>query len=136
MADTVSLRSALVALLADNSSGDISPQDLRNFLISALLRNVVEITSADSPYTVTDNNVIILANATSAVITINLPALPADPSAQPYVLFIKKIDVSGNAVTIDGDAAETIEGATTKSLATQYTHALLINGSAEWYDWT
>lgn len=34
MADTIRTRSAIVALLPDNTSGDISPQDLRDFLVS------------------------------------------------------------------------------------------------------
>ena len=39
MADTIRTRAALQALLADNSSGDISAQDIRDFLISCVLRN-------------------------------------------------------------------------------------------------
>lgn len=136
MADTFRLRSALVSLLADNATGDISPQDVRDFLLTSMLRNVIEITNANSPYTLDDDDCIILADATAGVITINLPPLPADPTVQSYKYLIKKIDASANAVTIDGNAAETIEGAATKSLATQYTHALLVNGTAEWYDWT
>lgn len=34
MADTVRTRSALLTLLADNTSGAISPQDIRDFLVS------------------------------------------------------------------------------------------------------
>lgn len=34
MVDTVRSRTALLALLADNSSGDISPQDIRDMLVS------------------------------------------------------------------------------------------------------
>src|SRR3990167_284713 len=36
MADTIRQLAALQALLADNTSGAISPQDLRDFLVSAL----------------------------------------------------------------------------------------------------
>lgn len=34
MADTIRDRAAIIALLADNTSGDISPQDLRDFTVS------------------------------------------------------------------------------------------------------
>jgi hypothetical protein len=34
MADTIRTRAALLSLLADNTSGDISPQDIRDFLVS------------------------------------------------------------------------------------------------------
>jgi len=36
MADTIRTKAALVALLADNTSGDISPQDVRDFLVSVM----------------------------------------------------------------------------------------------------
>ena len=38
MTDTLRTRAALVTLLADNTSGDISPQDHRDQLISSQLR--------------------------------------------------------------------------------------------------
>jgi hypothetical protein len=49
------------------------------------------------------------------------------------VLTIKKIDASVNAVTIDGNASETIDGATTKALSSQYaSYEIACDGSA-WY---
>ena len=36
MSDTIRSRTDLVALLANNTTGDISPQDLRDFLVTAL----------------------------------------------------------------------------------------------------
>lgn len=49
--------------------------------------------------------------------TVNLPAAASVPG-QVYV--IRKPDSSGNTVTIDGNGAETINGAATQSLTTQY----------------
>ncbi len=39
MADTIRTRASLQSLLADNITGDISPQDIRDFLASAVLRH-------------------------------------------------------------------------------------------------
>lgn len=39
MADTIRTRADLVTILADNVTGDISPQDIRDFLVSCILRN-------------------------------------------------------------------------------------------------
>lgn len=59
----------------------------------------------------------ILVNATSANRTVTLPAAASNAKR---LYKVKKIDASGNTVTIDGNASETIDGATTKVLSTQY----------------
>lgn len=56
MADTPRSLSALQALLADNTSGDISPQDIRDFLVSSLgvygsIYCVDAVTQQDNPDT-------------------------------------------------------------------------------------
>lgn len=67
-------------------------------------------------YTATATDHTIICDATSAAFTVTLP--PATGlSGTVYV--VKKIDAS-NTVTIDGDASETIDGATTQALTTQY----------------
>lgn len=72
----------------------------------------------------------ILADATSAAITVNLPAVAASAGR---VLVVKKTDASANAVTLDGNASETIDGATTKALAAQYDVVTVVcDGSAWW----
>lgn len=68
-------------------------------------------------YTATANDGTIEGDATSGAITITLPAT-ASSAGRIYV--IKKIDSSGNAVTVDPNASETIDGATTVSLSSQY----------------
>lgn len=45
---------------------------------------------------------------------------------------IKKVDASGNAVTVDGNGAETIDGALTYSLATQYKSVTLESDGSNW----
>ncbi|CAB4190131.1 hypothetical protein UFOVP1288_39 [uncultured Caudovirales phage] len=81
-------------------------------------------------YAVDPNDTEIFVNATTAPVTVSLPAA-ADNSGR--TLTVKKIDSSGNAVTLDGNGAETIDGAATKALATQY-YALTVtcDGTTWW----
>ena len=73
---------------------------------------------------------VIFADATAGIFTLTLPKV-TDDVPDRYV--IKKIDSSGNAVTVDGDGSETIDGAASISLATQYDSATLITDGASWF---
>lgn len=81
-------------------------------------------------YTLTVTDATILSDATSGALTMTLPAC-STVSGSRYV--IKKIDSSGNAVTIDGNASETIDGATTLALATQWKYAQIQCDGSSWY---
>ena len=94
---------------------------------------IVSITDADSPYTVADDVTSILADATSGTITINLPAVSGENKRN---LRIMKVDASGNAVTLDGDGSETINGSTTLVLSGQYDKADLITDAIEWFNFS
>lgn len=89
--------------------------------------------SKTSNYTVTeaDRDKIILVDATSGPVTITL--LAAATAGNGFRVVVKKIDSSGNAVTTDGNASETIDGATTSVLATQYDSDNLICDGSNWY---
>lgn len=57
--------------------------------------------------------------------------LPAASGCTRRIYFIKKTDNSVNTVTIDGNGAETIDGATTQVIATQYgTFQIQSNGTS------
>ena len=92
---------------------------------------VHSITDALSPYTIseTSGTVYIFADATSAAITINLPA--ASGNSALYV--IKKTDSSVHLITIDGNGSETIDGATTKTIGTQYQTERLKSNNSNFY---
>lgn len=72
----------------------------------------------------------VLVDATSGNITITLPAV-ATRARRIYC--IKKIDSSGNTVTIDGNASETIDGATTVVLSTQYSGKQIQGNGSAWF---
>lgn len=96
-----------------------------NQLIAKRL-NVVEKAAA---YTITEGDDVVLGDATAAAFTVTLPPV-AKYKGRTFV--IKKIDGSANAITVDGTASETIEGAATASLASQYDGVTVLAGPTEW----
>lgn len=79
--------------------------------------------------TATSSDFTVLGDATSGAFTITLPALSG---VLGLILQFNKIDVSGNAVTIDGDGSETINGSTTQILSTQFDQITVQAGASEW----
>lgn len=89
--------------------------------------------SKSSAYTIltTDRNKLILVDATGGAVTITLPA--AATAEDGFSVTIKKIDSSTNAVTIDGDASETIDGATTYVISSQYESVSVVSDATKWH---
>lgn len=80
-------------------------------------------------YTATATDFIILCNPTGNI-TITLPAAS---SSTNQIYIIKKIDSDADTVTIDGNASETIDGATTLVIASQYTSYTLVCDGSNWH---
>jgi hypothetical protein len=72
---------------------------------------------------------VILADATGGAFTVTLPVA----TGVTVSITVKKIDASANAVTIDGNAAETIDGAATRLLSTQYEAVTLWSDGTNWW---
>lgn len=128
MADTLRALSALQTLLATNGNRGVSAQDLRDFLVSAV--GYMLVTTVTTTTVLDADDIVILANATSGAITLTLPAA-ASSTNKFYIAF--KTDSGGNAVTIDGNASEEINGATTLALAAQFDCAALWCNGTAWY---
>lgn len=79
-------------------------------------------TSITTTTTLDATHYAVYANATSGAITVNLPALSG---VIGRVYIIKKSDASGNAVTIDGNSTETIDGSATLALGAQYDYVTI-----------
>jgi hypothetical protein len=88
------------------------------------------IVTKTADYTATLFNTTILVDATGGNRTITLPTAASQPG---MILHIKKIDASGNSVTIDGNGSETIDGATTKATTTQYAGWTIQSDGSAWY---
>lgn len=82
-----------------------------------------------SAYTATTSDFTILCDATSGAFSITLPAAAANPGR---IFNVKKVDSSANAVTIQANAAELIDGANTKSIAAQYQSAQIQSNGTFW----
>lgn len=81
-------------------------------------------------FTLTAADDLILADATAGAFTLTLP--PA-ASVAGREFTVKKTDASANAVTLDGDGAETIDGAATKGLSAQWVSARIRAVGNSWY---
>jgi hypothetical protein len=76
----------------------------------------VTVSTKTTTYTTTTTDDVILADAAGGAFTITLHAA----STWTKTLTVKRINSGGNAVTLDGNASETIDGATTRALSQQY----------------
>ena len=73
---------------------------------------------------------LVLGDATSGAFSVFLPTAASMPDTP---ITVKKVDASGNAVTIDGNGSETIDGATTKALAAQYDSMTVVSDGTVWH---
>ena len=46
---------------------------------------------------------------------------------------IKKIDATGNAVTVDGSGSETIDGALTQVISVQFNSMMIVSDLSNWH---
>jgi hypothetical protein len=86
-------------------------------------------TSVSSNTTLDATHNVVDVDASGGARTITLPTA-VGINGRKYT--IRKLDSSGNAVTIDGNGSETINGATTKALSTQYETATIMSNGANW----
>jgi hypothetical protein len=82
-------------------------------------------------YTVSVVDDTILVDATAGPVTITL--IPAAWTPNTYT--VKKIDSTANAVTVAAHAGDTIDGAATVSLTTQYQHVKVVPGGGNTTKW-
>ena len=87
------------------------------------------VVSKTSAYTVTDDDAAILVDATGGAVTVTLPTA-VGRTGQTYE--IKRTNAGANAVTVDGNGAETIDGAATVSLSTQYATVRMVSDGTNW----
>ncbi len=83
----------------------------------------------DDDYTAMDRE-FVLCDCTSKVVTITLPPVADSTDVRIQVL---KTDVSASGVVVDGDGSETINGATTYNLGSQYDFVSVWCDGVEWF---
>lgn len=108
------------------SSADVNVQLALDSI--AAKSSAIRAVTSDPTITTTDRT--ILCDATSAPITVNLPAAASNLGR---MMWIKKTDASANAVVIDGNSSETIDGLTTQSIASQGKCVQIQCDGSNWY---
>ena len=88
------------------------------------------VTSTSASYTATTSDNFIACNANGGAITITLYTAVGNSGRQ---LLVKKTDSSANAVTVDGNSSETIDGATTYAITIQYESITIISDGSNWH---
>lgn len=87
-----------------------------------------QINSGDSPFTM-DFDTVLEADATSGNIIINLPTISSNKGK---TVVVKKMDSSGNTVTLTPNGAETIDTKANYVLSTQYEAVHVVAGTSTW----
>ena len=98
-----------------------------------VLEAVTKATRVDTngSFTLTNANVVCLANAATGAIVYTLPTAAVN---QGHRFYIKKTDSSANTITINRAGADTIDGATSQVIRVQYQCLMLVSdGTAAWF---
>ncbi len=130
--DTERSRADILALFADNTSGDISPQDLRDFAVSVMPAVTVIDTNQ---YDLVDGDCILHVTWTdSSEVTLRLSS---DQVVSGRWIVIKDGDgnASANNILISTEASETIEGAAGDTLATDLQVVRYYCDGTNWWKW-
>jgi len=90
----------------------------------------LQVTSISGATTLNQTHNVVLASDAGGSFTITLPAAASNTDKTYY---IKKTNSSANTITIDGNGAETIDGATTLLLYVQYDAVRIICDGSNWY---
>ncbi len=80
--------------------------------------------------TLAANHILVIVDASSGAVKITLPSAE---DSEGIVYIFKKIDSSGNSVTIDGNGNETIDGEQTVVLNLQFAYVTVACDGDEWF---
>ena len=107
MADSIRTKDELIALMADNSTGDISPQDLRDFIVS---NNVKQVQEESSPAVLVAETDVLLAFPGCSTLDVTTIAAYGNRA-------LEVVNASGGDLVITPAGGETIENAGSLTLA-------------------
>lgn len=99
-------------------------------IVAEDIKNIWHVVSKAAAYTASHND-LVLVDASGAGVTITLPTVSA--LMKGMQVGIKKTDSSANVVTVATPGSETIDGANTLSLTTQYESYILISDGSNWH---
>lgn len=128
MVDVLQSLADVLTPYADNDEGLITFQHHRNGFYSSI--GVMPYVAKTASYTLTENDEVVNVDATAGAATMTLPAAATTRIGKVYT--IRKSDTSVNAVIVDGNSAETIDGDTTQILFTQNSRLTIVNTGTAW----
>lgn len=118
-------------ITASNADLTIQPNGTGQTIIYGLSRPVTTKTGV-ATLTVAESGLVIVTNA-GASYTLTLPAC-ANNTGLGYIF--KKTDANTNPIVIDGNGAETIDGAANQTLDAQYETLAIISDGSNWHKMT
>ena len=92
-------------------------------------------TASATDYTAKVSDFIIAITNTGAARTVNLPPVASAGVGTVYIVKDESGGAGTNNITIDGDGSETIDGATTKVINTNYGAVRLYCTGSAWFTW-
>ena len=72
---------------------------------------------------------VVIVDAVGGERTITLPAVHENGN----IIDVKKVDASANNVIVDGDGADTIDGALTQTIGFQYESICVVSDGSNWF---
>jgi len=132
VADLAAAKAALAYTKSDVGLGNVDNTSDANKPVSTAQQTALDakrnVGTVDS--TLQSTSFLVNVDATAGNQTVNLPAAA---SSANRLINIKKIDATANTVTVDGNGAETIDGATTKVLTVQWESVTVICDGTSWF---
>lgn len=115
------------------TEGATPPKELNDAIreIKTVLKNLNGVTTVTDTYTALITDEVVLCNKATPF-TITLPAA-ANCGTSAFTKRYVFINIGAGAVTIDGSGTETIDGALTLSLASQYTSTTMFTNGSNWF---
>lgn len=132
------LKDAILRVFGDPALGEPDYEARWAEFVNGVFRGGSKIKTIDAAeYPVTRADYMLLADATSSDININLPPAADFYDAVNdigYSLIVKKIDVSANTVTIvPDDVSELLDNLTSKVITAQFTAWEVISDGTQWW---
>ena len=105
------------------------PQLPREKINAFLAGDATSVTGTSATLVDTDKYVLVDDDTAGGAVTVNLPAAA---NSKGNVYHIKKLGTTAN-VTVDASGSETIDGATTNVLSSQYASIMIYCDGSEWH---
>ena len=128
MADTKRKLSDLLTNIPVGTEDGTSAQDLRDVVVSAVGSRRVDTITSDT--TVDTDYDVVLVDATTSNVTVTLPAASG---AMHKIYTVKRLDGSGNTVSVTTPGTETIDGGRPYNLTAQYQFITIACDGSNWY---